>query len=53
MIQAVDLHRDLAGLPLLKERRFESETGVKVLTVTPKPTQHTHVNDPRTAVVDD
>src|SRR4029434_474362 len=33
--------------------RFESETGVKVLTVTPKPTQHTHVDDPRTAVVED
>jgi mannose-6-phosphate isomerase-like protein (cupin superfamily) len=134
MIQPVDLHRDLAGLPLLKERyghptdaeslksfatlaayrdrgiyarhfsessgwerhphgnevvqilegatrfdiivdavmqslelsagmlvvvpqgywhRFTSETGMKVLTVTPKPTQHTHVDDPRTAVVDD
>ena len=33
--------------------RFESESGVKVLTITPKPTQHTHVDDPRTAVVDD
>ncbi len=33
--------------------RFESATGVKVLTITPKPTQHTHVDDPRTAVVDD
>jgi mannose-6-phosphate isomerase-like protein (cupin superfamily) len=134
MIQPVDLHRDLAGLPMLKERyghptdaeslqsfatlaayrdggiyathfsgssgwerhphgdevvqilegatrfdilvdavmqslelsagmlvvvpqgcwhRFTSETGVKVLTVTPKPTQHTHVDDPRTAIVED
>jgi mannose-6-phosphate isomerase-like protein (cupin superfamily) len=32
---------------------FTSETGVKVLTVTPKPTPHTHVDDPRTAVVED
>lgn len=28
--------------------RFESETGVKVMTTTPKPTEHTHVDDPRT-----
>src|SRR5215468_2638304 len=134
MIQAVDLHRDLAGLPMLKDRyghpidteslksfatlaayrdggifathfsgssgwerhpqgdevvqilegttrfdiivdqvmqslelsagmlvvvpkgwchRFEAETGEKVMTVTPKPTQHTHVDDPRTEVMDD
>lgn len=33
--------------------RFTSETGVKVMTVTPKPTQHTHVDDPRTEVVND
>jgi mannose-6-phosphate isomerase-like protein (cupin superfamily) len=33
--------------------RFESETGVKVMTITPKPTQHTHIDDPRTEVVDD
>jgi mannose-6-phosphate isomerase-like protein (cupin superfamily) len=33
--------------------RFESETGVKVLTVTPKPTQHTHVDDPQTVVLED
>jgi mannose-6-phosphate isomerase-like protein (cupin superfamily) len=32
--------------------RFESETGVKVMTITPKPTQHTHVEDPRTEVVE-
>ena len=32
--------------------RFESATGVKVMTVTPKPTQHTHVDDPRTAVLE-
>src|SRR5262249_9043370 len=134
MIQAVDLHRDLAGLPMLKERychpidaqslksfatlsayrdggiyaahfsgcsgwerhphgdevvqilegatrfdiivdaamqslelsagmlvvvpqgcwhRFTSATGVKVMTVTPRPTQHTHADDPRTAVLED
>lgn len=33
--------------------RFESETGVKVMTTTPRPTQHTHVDDPRTEAVDD
>jgi mannose-6-phosphate isomerase-like protein (cupin superfamily) len=33
--------------------RFASATGVKVLTVTPTPTQHTHVDHPRTAVVED
>ena len=33
--------------------RFESETGVKVMTTTPKPTEHTHVDDPKTEVVDD
>jgi mannose-6-phosphate isomerase-like protein (cupin superfamily) len=33
--------------------RFTSETGVKVMTVTPTPTQHTHVDDPRTEVVND
>src|SRR6516164_1494640 len=104
MIKPVDLHRDLAGLPLLKERyghptdaeslqsfatlaayrdggifathfsgssgwerhpqgyvvvpqgcwhRFEPATGVKVMTVTHKPTQHTHEDDPRTAVLED
>ncbi|ETX04471.1 cupin domain-containing protein [Candidatus Entotheonella palauensis] len=33
--------------------RFESETGVKVMTTTPKPTDHTHVDDPRTEVLND
>ena len=33
--------------------RFESETGVKVMTITPTPTQHTHVDDPRTEVGND
>jgi len=33
--------------------RFESETGVKVMSITPKPTEHTHVEDPRTEVVDE
>ncbi len=32
--------------------RFQSETGVKVMTTTPKPTQHTHVDDPRTEALD-
>ena len=29
--------------------RFTSEGGVKVMTATPQPTQHLHVDDPRTA----
>ena len=33
--------------------RFESESGVKVMTATPWPTEHTHVDDPRTHTVDD
>ncbi len=33
--------------------RFESKTGVKVLTATPQPTTHTHVDDPRTEFSDD
>ncbi len=33
--------------------RFESHAGVKVMTTTPRPTQHTHVDDPRTEVLDD
>jgi mannose-6-phosphate isomerase-like protein (cupin superfamily) len=32
--------------------RFDSTTGVKVLTITPQPSQHTHVEDPRTAALD-
>ena len=28
--------------------RFTSEAGVKVMTATPQPTQHLHVDDPRT-----
>ena len=27
--------------------RFDSETGVKVMTATPRPTTHLHVDDPR------
>ena len=27
--------------------RFDSETGVKVMTATPQPTKHLHVDDPR------
>ncbi len=33
--------------------RFESEKGVKLLTATPQPTTHTHVDDPRTDIVND
>ncbi len=33
--------------------RFESESGVKVMTATPWPTEHTLVDDPRTHTVDD
>ena len=33
-------------------QRFESATSVQVMTVTPKPPQHTHVDAPRTAVLE-
>ena len=28
--------------------RFESDAGVKVMTTTPRPTEHSHADDPRT-----
>ena len=47
-IHALDLK---AGMMLVVPQncwhRFTSETGVKVLTATPQPTTHTHVDDPR------
>jgi mannose-6-phosphate isomerase-like protein (cupin superfamily) len=33
--------------------RFETEAGVKVMTTTPHPTEHSHADDPRTEVVND
>lgn len=33
--------------------RFESEHGVKVMTATPQPTRHCHVDDPRELPLDD
>ncbi len=33
--------------------RFESENGVKVMTATPQPTAHSHVDDPRTEFPDE
>ena len=37
MLKTIDLNRD-----------FVSERGVKVMTATPQPTEHLHVDDPRT-----
>jgi mannose-6-phosphate isomerase-like protein (cupin superfamily) len=51
VLQALELS---AGMMVVVPKgcwhRFESETGVKVMTITPTPTQHTHVDDPRTEV---
>lgn len=33
--------------------RFESEHGVKVMTATPRPTRHCHVDDPRDLPLDE
>ncbi len=48
-IQAYELS---AGMMLVVPQdcwhRFTSETGVKVMTATPQPTEHIHVDDPRT-----
>ena len=46
-----------AGMLLVVPRgcwhRFESEHGVKVLTATPRPTRHCHVDDPRDLPLED
>jgi len=48
-IQSLEL---IAGsvlvVPQNSWHRFDSKTGVKVLTATPQPTTHSHVDDPRT-----
>ena len=48
-MQSLDL---VAGMLLVVPQgcwhRFESGKGVKVLTATPQPTAHAHVDDPRT-----
>ena len=47
----VQAHQLQAGHLLVVPRdcwhRFTSETGVKVMTATPQPTEHLHVEDPR------
>ena len=49
----VESHRLGAGALLVVPQgcwhRFTSEEGVKVMTVTPQPTEHLHVDDPREA----
>ncbi len=48
----VESHELGAGTMLVVPRgcwhRFTSEHGVKVVTATPRPTEHIHVDDPRT-----
>jgi mannose-6-phosphate isomerase-like protein (cupin superfamily) len=54
VMQSLDLSAGmLVVVPKGCWHRFESETGVKVMTATPKPTEHRHVDDPRTDIVDD
>jgi mannose-6-phosphate isomerase-like protein (cupin superfamily) len=54
VLQALELSAGmLVVVPQGCWHRFGSETGVKVMTITPTPTQHTHVDDPRTAVGQD
>lgn len=47
----IESHRLTAGALLVVPRgcwhRFTSEEGVKVMTATPQPTEHLHVDDPR------
>jgi mannose-6-phosphate isomerase-like protein (cupin superfamily) len=51
VLQALELSAGmLVVVPQGCWHRFQSETGVKVMTITPRPTQHTHVDDPRTEV---
>ena len=48
----IESHRLTAGMLLVVPQgcwhQFFSEDGVKVLTATPQPTEHLHVDDPRT-----
>ena len=48
----IESHRLAAGALLVVPQgcwhRFTSEDGVKVMTATPQPTEHLHVDDPRT-----
>lgn len=49
----IEAHRLEAGALLVVPQgcwhRFTSEEGVKVMTATPQPTEHLHIDDPRTA----
>ena len=48
----IETHRLTAGMLLVVPQgcwhQFISDEGVKVLTATPQPTEHLHVDDPRT-----
>ena len=48
----IESHQLTAGMLLVVPRgcwhQFVSEGGVKVMTATPQPTEHLHVDDPRT-----
>lgn len=48
----IQAHQLSAGMMLVVPQdcwhRFTSESGVKVMTATPQPTEHLHVDDPRT-----
>ena len=48
----IESHELTAGMLLVVPQgcwhRFTSEHGVKVMTATPQPTEHLHVDDPRT-----
>jgi mannose-6-phosphate isomerase-like protein (cupin superfamily) len=47
-IQSLDLTAgSVLVVPQNSWHRFDSKTGVKVMTATPQPTQHSHVDDPR------
>lgn len=54
--EGMESHELTAGMLLVVPRgcwhRFESAHGVKVLTATPQPTKHTHVDDPRSLPAD-
>lgn len=49
---AIESHSLKGGMVMVVPQdcwhRFTSETGVKVMTATPLPTEHIHVDDPRT-----
>ena len=50
----IESHQLTAGMMLVVPQncwhRFDSKTGVKVMTATPQPTKHLYVDDPRSSV---